>query len=335
MIDVRLHRVALPLRQPHVAAHGTEAVRDVVLVEWRAADGVVGWGECPTLGEPGYSGETTDTAWRALTTGGALGPMATGALADARLDARLRDEGRSLAEHLGAAWQSVPTCTVVGLGAEVPEGDGPVKLKVDPGSIDRLVAARAAWPARPMAADANGSFRSPHELTRWLDDLGLLYLEQPFAPRDLASHAALRALVRTPIALDESIGSTDDLRAADAARALGVVSIKPARVGGVAAAKRILAASVDAGLDAFVGGMLETGIGRAVAVALAACPGVTMPTDLGPSSRYFAADVCEPFVLHGGRLPVPNGPGIGRVPDSARLDQAPLAPALVRTLAAG
>jgi O-succinylbenzoate synthase len=62
--------------------------------------------------------------------------------------------------------------------------------------------------------------------------------------------------------------------------------------------------------------MLETGIGRAGNVALAALPGFTLPGDTSASRRYFAEDLVEePFVLgsgaHTGQLPVPTGPGTG------------------------
>jgi len=62
------------------------------------------------------------------------------------------------------------------------------------------------------------------------------------------------------------------------------------------------------------GGMLETGLGRAANVALAALPGFTLPGDTSASGRYYAADITEPFVLDDGRLPVPTGPGIGVTP---------------------
>jgi O-succinylbenzoate synthase len=57
--------------------------------------------------------------------------------------------------------------------------------------------------------------------------------------------------------------------------------------------------------------MLETGIGRAPNLALAALPGFTLPGDTSASARYFAEDITEPFVLQDGHLPVPTGPGIG------------------------
>jgi O-succinylbenzoate synthase len=61
--------------------------------------------------------------------------------------------------------------------------------------------------------------------------------------------------------------------------------------------------------------MLETGVGRAANLALAALPGFTLPGDTSASDRYFHRDLTEPFVLEHGHLRVPEGPGIGAVPD--------------------
>ena len=60
--------------------------------------------------------------------------------------------------------------------------------------------------------------------------------------------------------------------------------------------------------------MLETGIGRAANVALAALPGFTLPGDTSASERYFATDLTEPFRLENGRISVPKGPGLGVTP---------------------
>lgn len=60
--------------------------------------------------------------------------------------------------------------------------------------------------------------------------------------------------------------------------------------------------------------MLETGIGRAPNLALEALPGFTLPGDTSASSRHFAEDITEPFVLQDGHLPVPRTPGIGAEP---------------------
>jgi len=65
------------------------------------------------------------------------------------------------------------------------------------------------------------------------------------------------------------------------------------------------------GVPVWCGGMLETGVGRAANLALAALPGFTLPGDTSASRRYYATDVTEPFVLADGTLDVPTGPGIG------------------------
>ncbi len=61
--------------------------------------------------------------------------------------------------------------------------------------------------------------------------------------------------------------------------------------------------------------MLETGLGRAANVALAALPGFTLPGDTSASDRYYKTDITEPFVLSAdGHLDVPAGPGLGVTP---------------------
>jgi O-succinylbenzoate synthase len=60
--------------------------------------------------------------------------------------------------------------------------------------------------------------------------------------------------------------------------------------------------------------MLETGLGRAANVALAALPGFTLPGDTSASERYYRTDITTPFVLDGGHLAVPDGPGLGVTP---------------------
>ncbi len=90
-----------------------------------------------------------------------------------------------------------------------------------------------------------------------------------------------------------------------------VVNVKPARGGGYLEARRIHDVSAAHGVPVWCGGMLETGTGRSPNLALAALPGFTLPGDTSASSRYFAEDITEPFVLQDGHLPVPTAPGIG------------------------
>lgn len=337
--SVELVRVRLPLRDPLESAHGVESVRDVVLVG-ALVDGVEGWGECPSLSRSGYSAETTDVAWRALVDmigpgvvssqrgdevdeAAARFPMATGALRDAVLDAGLRAAGVALSAHLaetaasGRPTSTVESCRVVGVDQAIGDGDGWLKVKITPATFDRLRRLCAEQPDRPIAADANGSFASVDEIPDDLDDLGLEYIEQPLPPSDLAGHAELRRRHRTPVALDEAIGGIGDLERALAVGAVDVVSLKPARLGGVDTAVRTRIAVAGGGAKCFVGGMLETGIGRATALALASTVDDGLPTDLGGSARYFDRDVCEPLTGTATQVDVPTGPGCGRTPDRA------------------
>src|SRR5207302_315111 len=74
------------------------------------------------------------------------------------------------------------------------------------------------------------------------------------------------------------------------------------------------------GIPVWMGGMLETGVGRAGNVAMAAMPNFTLPGDTSASDRYYRRDITEPFVLHDGRLKVPKGAGLGVSVDHEFLD---------------
>jgi O-succinylbenzoate synthase len=80
-----------------------------------------------------------------------------------------------------------------------------------------------------------------------------------------------------------------------------------------------------AGVPVWCGGMLETGVGRATNLALAALPGFTLPGDTSASARYFTDDITAPFVLApDGTMEVPSGPGIGVTPRPERLEATTL-----------
>jgi O-succinylbenzoate synthase len=74
-----------------------------------------------------------------------------------------------------------------------------------------------------------------------------------------------------------------------------------------------------AGVDAWLGGMLETGVGRAGLLALGTLPGFTLPGDLSATGRWYVDDLTAPVDLLDGALPVPSGPGLGVVPDAGAL----------------
>jgi O-succinylbenzoate synthase len=285
---VELRVLRLPLLRPFATSQSVTHEREVLLARV-VDDGVEGWGEC---------GTDQRRARRVAV------EMAT-------LDAWSKQQGVSLSHRLGGTRTAIESTATVGF-----EDDADEYLAAGYRSLKFKVAPDHRPPSLPEGVDvqfdANGSFAGCAERVDELDDLGLLAIEQPLAPSDLAGHAELRRRLRTPICLDESIGSIDALDAALALGTTDLACVKASRLGGIAAAKEAHDRCVAAGVDAKVGGMLETGIGRAAALALASLPGFTRPADLSASDRYWRTDVTSPLVLDAdGRLPVPAGPGLG------------------------
>jgi o-succinylbenzoate synthase len=259
--------------------------------------------------------------------------MARAGLEMAVLDAELRAGGRPLAEYLGAERDRVPCGVSVGITSSVDalleqvdgyaaQGYRRVKLKIEPGrDVDRVTAVRDAFPHVPLSVDANAAYRlTDLPVFEALDALDLMMIEQPLGHEDLLDHAALQRRIATPVCLDESIRSAEDARAAIAMGACRIINIKAGRVGGLLEARRIHDVARNEGIPVWCGGMLETGIGRAANLALAALPGFTLPGDTSASERYFAEDLTQPFVLEAdGTMKVPTGPGLGVEPLDERL----------------
>ncbi|MBA2496085.1 MAG: o-succinylbenzoate synthase, partial [Acidimicrobiia bacterium] len=194
----------------------------------------------------------------------------------------------------------------------------------------KLNASTEAWPnaerlradgVAAVSADANGSLDLAGLLAH--DRAGFDHIEQPLGVGDLVGHAEARTRSRTQIALDEPITGIDAIRTVAALGAADLVVVKPGRVGGVVAARACVEAAATLGLGVKVGGMLETGIGRAATLAVAALPGCTVPADLSASGRYWGDDdLTEPCALDADAcLPVPTGPGIGVTVRADLLDQ--------------
>jgi len=331
---VELRLVALPLIKPFRTATATHEVVEKLLIRVVTSE-AEGWGECPVGLGPGSINSVEDV-WDAIRLGEAapLPAPAGGALETARLDAELRAAGTSLADHLGATRTAVEAGVAVGIAASVPalleeveqrlrEGYRRVKLKIEPGhDLEPVAAVRERFGADvALQVDGNGAYTiDDAEQLVGLDRFGLLMIEQPLPADDFDGHAELARRFRTPLCLDESITSETALERALELGACSIVNVKPARLGGLRAAQRVHDRCVEVGVPVWCGGMLETGIGRAANLALAALPGFTLAGDLSASDRYFQLDLTEPFVLDDGRLHVPDGPGIGVEPRPEILD---------------
>ncbi|HEX5950184.1 MAG TPA: o-succinylbenzoate synthase, partial [Actinomycetota bacterium] len=133
---IELRLVALPLVRPFRTSFGVESDKVCILARVDT-DGAVGWGECVTGPEPGFSEEFNEGAWLVLreflapalfragdlepddvegAMAGVRGnPMAKATLVNAFLDAWLRERGESLGSFLGGERERVACGVSVGI----------------------------------------------------------------------------------------------------------------------------------------------------------------------------------------------------------------------------
>jgi O-succinylbenzoate synthase len=208
----------------------------------------------------------------------------------------------------------------------VNQGYKRIKLKIEPGwDVELARGVRAEFPDVMLMLDANSAYTlADAEHLALLDEFNLIMIEQPLAHDDIYEHSKLQPRLKTPICLDESIKTANDLRLAIEVGAIKILNLKPARVGGYAESLEIYRVCVQNELPLWVGGMLETGVGRATNVAFASLPGVNLPCDISATDRYYNPDITEPpFVLRpDSTLDVPEGLGIGVDVVRERLEQA-------------
>lgn len=345
-----LREIELALRTPFVTAQARVTHRRLLLVKLEDEHGREGWAECVAGAVPGYTAETVDSAWETITDHLAplvVGldandlsevvavfdhlfpdqPMARAAVEMACWDLAARREGLPLVELLGGTRVTVPAGIALGLASNPDElaaqaedaarrGYQRIKLKIEPGfdlEPVRAVRERASDDVM-LTVDANGSYsREDSNLLEELDEFNLGFVEQPLPAGDFEGHADLQQRLATPICLDESVSSMDDLRAMVDLGAGRVLNLKPGRVGGYTTALSMIERAKEHGVALWVGGMLETGIGRAHNVALAAREEFALTGDLGPSDRHWEHDIVDPpWVMEAGALPVPRStPGLG------------------------
>ncbi|MCO8274223.1 o-succinylbenzoate synthase [Actinoplanes sp. TRM 88003] len=348
---VELRRVRLPLVHEFQTSSHAKRSLEHILLTLTATDGTVGWGEIASPSGPFYSAETVATCWAIARDH--LAPIVLAAEWEhpaelARALAKVRGNQFARAGFDMAAWslwtaaQGVPLARALGgvrteveagvslgiestvdrllaqVGPRVDEGYRRIKLKIAPGwDVEPVKAVRSAYPSVPLHVDANGAY-TPADLAvlKELDGLGLLMIEQPYAPRALSDLADLQQQLATPVCLDESVEEVDDLVTALRLGAGRILNIKVSRMGGLTAAVRAHDVAAEHGVPVWCGGMHEFGIGRAANVALSALPGFTLPSDVSGSDKYYARDVTtEPIVATDGMVAVSTAYGLGREPD--------------------
>ncbi len=168
--------------------------------------------------------------------------------------------------------------------------------------LARVEAVRdAIGPAGRVRIDVNGAWSVDEAVTaiRALRRFDLEYVEQPCA--SLEEMAVLRRRVDVPLAADESVRNAEDpLRIAGLAAA-DIVVLKVQPLGGVRAALRVAEAC---GLPVVVSSAVETSIGIAAGVALAAAlPDLPYACGLATVQLLTGDVVAEPLLPIDGALP--------------------------------
>jgi O-succinylbenzoate synthase len=357
--SLTLHHLSMPLVTPFETSFGRETVRECILITLQA-DGLTGYGECVASRQPGYSYETTGTAWHILND--FIAPLVLGIdiqdanvfqqrvegirghhLAKAGVEMALWDllgkrDGKSLKEMFGGTREKVEVGVSVGIQESaaalvrtvtsyLEKGYRRVKIKIKPGrEVEETSAVRKAYPDLRLQVDANSAYTlESARALKPLDEMNLLLIEQPLFEDDIWDHRKLQAEFKTPICLDESIVSPRHARYALEMQACRIINIKPARVGGLSQGIAIhndcLAQA--APVPIWCGGMLETGVGRASNLALASLPGFVLPGDISASDRYYQRDITnERFVLNDdSTIDVPTGHGLGVTIDEDALKE--------------
>ncbi|WP_043644428.1 o-succinylbenzoate synthase [Nocardioides alkalitolerans] len=302
----RLQVVALPLTTRFRGI----TVREVAFVEGAGPDGAPGRGEWSPFVE--YDAATAEP-WLRCAEEAAAGAWPTA----------LRDSVPVNVTVPACSPEEAHRITVAGgcRTAKVKVAERGQTLADD---VARVEAVRDALDTAPGAAglergrvrvDANGGW-SVDEAVRAIALLdraagGLEYVEQPCAT--VEELAAVRRRVDVPVAADESIRRAADpyrvrdLEAAD----IAVLKVQP--LGGVAACLRIAA---DIGLPVVVSSALESSVGIAAGLALAAAlPELPHACGLATVQLLAADVVADPLLPVDGVLPVLPAPGPRPLPE--------------------
>ena len=194
---------------------------------------------------------------------------------------------------------------------------------------------QAIGPDLNICVDANQGYptaKAAVKIIKAMEEFNLLYMEQPVEGIDQMAEVTRR--VDTPIMADESAWTPQDVIEIIQKKAADVISIYTTKPGGMFKAKKVAAVAEAAGLKCNVNGSVETGVGNAANVHLAASTGVVTYGCVVPVSTpkgkgkggiagiYYQDDIIqEPFEYADGDVIVSSKPGLGIELDEDKLKQ--------------
>ena len=332
--NIALYHVQLPMKFTFKTAKGEVGVRDTLIVRLEDEAGYVGYGECVAFVDPFYTPETVASCWDVLCTRylpNLLGqeatttlpqqwlsegmPMTVASVENALLHLQCARLGVNTVEYVlqQPLASTVPTGVVIGevpldtlvdaVSSYVSQGCERIKLKVSPkDGYERVKRARSVYPNLMLAVDANQSYTYQEmDKVRAFNAFDLACIEEPFQMQSLEDYHYVKTSqdweITTPICLDESILSYDDLVYAHSHGLLDVLNVKVGRLGGLRETAKVIHYCRDHGIQYWIGSMVESSISKWMHVQLAALGDAYMPGDLSDSLRYFNRDLTRPPIV--------------------------------------
>lgn len=342
-----LNRLNMTLKHPFNTSFGMVQDKDFFIIEIHDNNNHVGYGESVAFSSPWYTEETTETTLHMMRdfliplikNANISHPrdvttifkqirgnnMAKAAIETAIWDLYAKQLNMPLHKLINGTQKHVDAGVSIGIQPDtnklidiinqhINNGIKRVKIKIKKNhDLDVIDKIRTQFPTLSLMVDANSAYTLDDlEHLKKFDQYNLLMMEQPLGHDDIYEHSILQKQLSTPLCLDESIYSLEDVILAHQLGSCKVINLKLGRVGGLNEAIKIHDYCLKNNIDLWSGGMLEAGVGRAHNIALSSLPGFNLPSDTGSSSQYWHKDIISPeVILQDGTIEVNNNPGIG------------------------
>lgn len=342
---IDLQSITKPLKKPFKTSLQTVTERESIVVRVKDDEGREGFGECVAFSTPWYTEETISSCRFVLQEvliplliGKTLespdqvmqliksvkgNHMAKAAVEMAVWDLFAKKHGQPLWQFVGGTKREIPAGVVVAtdeekmaeeVAAAVGKGYKRIKMKITPFTNQHLLAQLIAqFPEVLFFADANGGFSEETiDLLLAFDSVGFSLIEQPFGEAEWQLHATAKRTMKTPICLDESLRSVEDVQRMIDLKAGDIAVLKMGRLGGWSETLKAVNLCHQHNIKMWVGGMIEFGVSKAHNLALASLKEVSLPGDFSDSAHFWYEDIIEPEIkVDSGNIILSESDGIG------------------------
>ena len=343
---VKLYHVSLPVKSVFKTAKTALSLRETLIIEVKDTAGQSGFGECVSFTEPFYTSETLERSkkilmqqylpillekeisypfdihkWTDRKT-----PMAAAGVENALLDLYARKHGKNIISlvfeeklkhyaEMGVVFGDIPHEELIqNIRRYQAAGCRRFKIKIKPeDGFEKMEKVKNEFPDLFFLVDANRSFQlsQMNDVAKY-DKLDLLCIEEPFIFEHIEECQDIQKYIRTPICLDESIGTIEELEKAFQLNMVQMLNVKIGKLGGLYYTKQMIDFCREKGIRYWIGSMMESGISKILHIQLAGLRDVSLPGDLSDSARYFKRDLITPDIsFKNGKMEIPKEPGLG------------------------